>query len=215
MLLAFLAVGSIPAIAQEQQTEETHAHSESRKWKGIDVNTVIGHSEYGTVVDNDFATKGKTIFLYNVGTGRFIIEGGNWGMEGRLFHEDFGRPLYLMSDGFIRSGITEKQTKKYLFGCNVPGELHKQNNWNAWDQYSFTVMMDADHDQRLNGGWNFERVPGETGDTYTYYMYEIGKTGKRVYLGAAWGECHAKKWKDDFGNPRESNNVDDFYVLMD
>jgi len=217
LIILFLSNLSLCHMAAQGtgETEDTHAHSESRKWKGIDVNTVIGHSEYGTVEDIDFATKGKTIFLYNVGTGRFIIEGGNWGMEGRLFHEDFGRPLYLMSDGFIRSGITEKETKKYLFGCNVPGELHKQGNWNGWDQYSFTVMMDADQTQRLNGGWNFDRVPGETGDTYTYYMYEIGKTGKRVYLGAAWGECHAKKWKDDFGNPRESNDVDDFYVLMD
>ena len=183
------------AFAQEGQTEETHAHSESMKWKGIDVYTVIGHSEYGTAEDNDFATKAKTIFLYNVGTGRFIIEGGNWGMEGRLFHEDFGRPLYLTSDGYIRSGITEKSTKKYLFGCNVPKVFHTQQNWNNWNQYSFTVMMDADKSKREKG-WQFERVPGETGDTYTYYMYEE-KSNKKYFLGAAYGECHASAWKGD------------------
>lgn len=193
-LLAAL-FGQDYAFAQEGQTEETHAHSESKKWKGIDVYTVIGHSEYGTAEDNDFATKAKTIFLYNVGTGRFIIEGGNWGMEGRLFHEDFGRPLYLTSDGYIRSGITEKSTKKYLFGCNVPKVFHTQQNWNNWNQYSFTVMMDADKSKRTKG-WQFERVPGETGDTYTYYMYEE-KSDNKYFLGAAYGECHASAWKGD------------------
>ena len=71
--------------APEEQTEETFAHSTRRHWKGIDVTTVLNNP--------DFATNGKKIYLYNVGTDRFIIEGGNWGMEGRLFHEDFGRPV--------------------------------------------------------------------------------------------------------------------------
>ena len=190
MLLAFFAVGTIPAFAQEEQTEETHAHASSRKWKGIDVGTVIGQSQY--------ATTGKTIFLYNVGTGRFIIEGGNFGMEGRLFHEDFGRPLSLKSDGYILSGVKENENK-ILFGCNIPGVFHAQGNWTNWNQYSFTVMMDADKSKRTKG-WQFERVPGETGDTYTYYMYEEKKVNNKdvqYYLGAAYGECHAPAWKGD------------------
>ena len=116
--------------AQEQQTEDTHAHSESHKWKGIDVNTVLNNPEY--------ATNGKEIYLFNIGTGRFIIEGGNFGMEGRLFHEDFGRPLYLMYNsqnsqqqqpsGFIKSGITKIQMKSrglvampQVLSIRVPG----------------------------------------------------------------------------------------------
>lgn len=196
LMLMLSPVVCTSAFAQgEEQQEDTHAHASSRKWKGIDVSTVIGHSEYGYAEDNDFASKAKIIFLYNVGTGRFIIEGGNFGMEGRLFHEDFGRPLYLTSDGYIRSGITEKTTKKYLFGCNVPAAFHTQQNWNNWNQYSFTVMMDADKSKRTKG-WQFERVPGETGNTYTYYMYEE-KSNKKYFLGAAWGECHAAAWKGD------------------
>ena len=203
LMLMLSPVVCTSAFAQgEEQQEDTHAHASSRKWKGIDVSTVIGHSEYGYAEDNDFASKAKIIFLYNVGTGRFIIEGGNFGMEGRLFHEDFGRPLYLTSDGYIRSGITEKTTKKYLFGCNVPAVFHTQQNWNNWNQYSFTVMMDADKSKRTKG-WQFERVPGETGNTYTYYMYEE-KSNKKYFLGAAWGECHAAAWKGD-----------DVLVLMD
>lgn len=212
MLLAFLVVSSIPAIAQEQQTEDTHAHSASKKWKGIDKNTVIGNSQYDPILVDGKYTGGKTIFLYNVGTGRFIIEGGNWGMEGRLFHEDFGRPLYLFSDGFITSGIQENG-EKYLFGCNVPSVFHTQSTWTNWNQYSFTVMMDADKSKR-NKGWQFERVEtDENADTYTYYMYEE-KNNNRYYLGAAWGECHAEGWKDDFGNSRDSGDGKE-YVLMD
>ena len=90
ILLCLGLFSSGTVLAQDEPGEE------NIKWKGIDVTTVLNHSEY--------AKNGKEIYLYNVGTGRFIIEGGNWGMEGRLFHEDFGRPMYLLSNGFIRSG---------------------------------------------------------------------------------------------------------------
>ena len=208
MLLAFLVVGSIPAIAQEQQTEETHAHASSLKWKGLDVDTVIGKSKYDPLPGENYNppvnkypfNNGKKFFLYNVGTGRFVIEGGNYGMEGRLFHETFGRPLYLFSDGFIISGIKEENNnQKFIFGCNVPGELHSNGSWDNWGTYSFTIMMDADRSKRkVNNkyqGWKFKRVETDANaDTHTYYMYEE-KNGKKYYLGAAYGECHADKWK--------------------
>ncbi len=216
ILIVLMAImfGQGVMFAQEGgQTEDTHAHSESHKWKGIDVNnTVIGNDDYAPnpgsyknytpYIDKYPFNKGKTIFLYNVGTGKFLIEGGNFGMEGRLFHEDFGRPLYLFSDGYILSGIKEKvddKSTKFIFGCNVPGVFHSQSNWTNWNQYSFTIMMDADLSRRSKG-WQFQRVPGETGDTYTYYMYEekrVNNKDVQYYLGAAWGECHAPAWKGD------------------
>ena len=167
-------------VAQEtEETEDTHAHASSFKWKGIDVDTVKNNPRYAPLAANNSISsypfdRGKTIFLFNVGTGRFIIEGGNFGMEGRLFHETFGRPLYLFSDGYILSGILENNNAKFLFGCNVPKVFHTQQTWDNWNQYSFTVMMDADKSKRTKG-WQFERVPGETGDTHTYYMYERQK----------------------------------------
>ena len=191
LLASFLHTDML--FAQEEQTEDTHAHSESHKWKGIEVKTVLGQNQY--------KNKGKTIYLFNVGTGRFIIEGGNYGMEGRLFHEDFGRPMELMSNGLIKSGITEKGTNvdKSVFGCNASGPFHDQP-WSAWNQYSFAIMMDASKSKR--NGWVFERVEDESNtDTYTYYMYETSKkdgyTDNKYYLGAAWGECHAEAWKGD------------------
>ena len=116
----FLSILPLCKLAAQEQTEDTHAHASSLKWKGIDVSTVIGNDNYKPNEggnSNSISTypfnKGKTIFLYNVGTGRFIIEGGNFGMEGRLFHETFGRPLYLFSDGYILSGIQENNNQKF------------------------------------------------------------------------------------------------------
>lgn len=191
LIILFLSNLSLCYMAAQgtEETEDTHAHSSSFKWKGIDVSTVIGHSEY--------ATTGKKILLYNVGTGRFIIEGGNYGMEGRLFHETFGRPLSLLSNGFILSGVEESTSggNKVLFGCNNP--VFSGANWKQWNDYSFSIMMDARKSTRKHkdAGWKFERVPGETGDTYTYYMYEKDKNDLIYYLGAAYGECHAENWK--------------------
>ena len=202
ILLFLIAIlfGQTTAFAQEEQTEETHAHSSSFHWKGIDVSTVLGNSAYspnksGSNSINDYPfSKGKVIFLYNVGTGKFIIEGGNYGMEGRLFHETFGRPLYLYSDGYILSGILENNNAKFIFGCNVPGGVFHQQSWSSWDQYSFTIMMDADKSKRTKG-WQFQRVETDANaDTHTYYMWE-DKGGKQYYLGAAWGECDAAAWK--------------------
>ncbi len=202
LMLMLSPVVCTSAFAQgEEQQEDTHAHASSFKWKGINKDDVIGNSQYdplpGTFtnpIDNYPFERGKTIFLYNVGTGRFIIEGGNYGMEGRLFHETFGRPLYLFSDGYILSGVREN-TNKIIFGCNVPGPFHDKG-WGLWDQYSFTIMMDADKSKRTKG-WLFERVETDpNADTYTYYMYE-DRYGKQYYLGAAYGECHASAWKGD------------------
>ena len=216
LLLCLGLFSSGTVLAQDESGEEeqvkpqkTHAQSESMKWKGIDVNTVLGNDQYAPNSGENYNpplnkyypfSKGKTIFLYNVGTGKFIIEGGNFGMEGRLFHETFGRPLYLYSDGFILSGIKEENNnQKFIFGCNVPKVFHSQD-WDKWGEYSFTIMMDADRGQRKDGnnvyhGWNFQRVEGETGDTYTYYMYEE-KNNKKYFLGAAYGECKASAWKE-------------------
>lgn len=65
---------------------QTHADATSQKWKGIDVNTVLGNSAY---TDNNTLEQGFPFLLYNVGTGRFIMQGGDWAMEGRLFFSDF------------------------------------------------------------------------------------------------------------------------------
>ena len=203
LLSACLKVEYLHAQEGQPQTIDLRSY-----WKGLDVDTILNNSKY--------ATQGKKFYLYNVGTGRFIIEGGNWGMEGRLFHEDFGRPLYLLSDGYINSGITEETNGyKHVFGCNVPGVSKKSARWiRDYDKYSFTVLMDVY--QKDLAKWQF--LPVETSDgTNTYYIYEYmdhmptmtnvageryeadgsGKTN--YYLGAAYGECHVTQQDNQDG----------------
>lgn len=169
-------------MAQSEQT--THAHSKSRLWKGFDVLSLLENP------DSYFTSNGKRVYLYNVGTGRFMIEGGDWGMEGRLFYEDFGRQMVLTSTAKLKSEITENTDENLqVLVCNVPG-VTKGNSWADYTAYAFTTVMDG---AIANGTWNFERVEGETGDTYTYYMYtqpkgKDNKNTKKFYLGAAYGE---------------------------
>ena len=193
LLASCLHIGNL--YAQEGQTDQPRGWM----WKGFDVTEVIDNSQY--------ATSGKRFYLYNMGTGRFIIEGGNWGMEGRLFHEDFGRPLFLMSDGYMNSGITEEyNNQKHVFGCNVPSVSKSRAQWirDYW-KFSFTCLMDV-HRGNL-APWTFQRVETDPeADTYTYYIWENmkkmptmpgyqseGSDNTNYYLGAAYGECHTPK----------------------
>ena len=173
------------------QNRLTHAQAASRKWKGFDVTNVLGDSQY--------ADNGKRFYLYNIGTGRFIIDGGNWGMEGRLFYETFGRTMFLYSDAHINAGITEKAASKNCF-CVRPPEPFGINWANdTYNKSSLTTLMDGDSTKMNSQKWVFERVEGETGDTCTYYMYQQCSTNFRsryydknskFYLGVAYGECH-------------------------
>ena len=138
-------------------------------------------------------TTGKTVFLYNVGTGRFLVHGGDWGTQARLFNEDYGKSMTpTLSSGryILKTGVNTGEAA--VLGCNVPqitsGHAWKGNN----DQETFTILMDANENYSgTNGvsgqrGWNFIRV-GEGDGTFTYYMYET-LNGTNYWLGAAYGE---------------------------
>lgn len=170
---------------------QTRADVMSQRWKGVSVDTIIGNSKYEDTVGSP---KGFPFLLYNIGTGRFVIQGGDWAMEGRLFYSDFGRTLYLCNNGRINSGITEEnisETKNSF--CVRPPEPFGKNWSTDYPEYNFTTLMDGSIQKNgYNQQWNFERVEGETGDTCTYYMYQTWSKapGVRYYLGAAYGECH-------------------------
>lgn len=202
-ILLAVCLNTARLYAQDGQNAQTQTQTLRSLWKGINLDEVLA--------DPSIATEGKKFYLYNVGTGCFIIEGGNWGMEGRLFHEDFGRPMYLkvfngvprIQNGlYILSGITEEYSNyKRTFGCNVPGVSKSNGQWiRDYNKYSFTVLMDVY--QIDLAPWTYQRVESE-GDTYTYYLWETmnkmptmpgytseGSGTTNYYLGAAYGECH-------------------------
>ena len=211
ILIVLMAVifGQGGMFAQEGgQTTQTHAEATSQKWKGIDVNTV--HN--GNYPDDNTIESGYPFLLYNVGTGRFIMQGGDWAMEGRLFFSDFGRQMYLYSNGRINAGITESATATKNSFCARPPEPTGRK-WENITELNLTTLMDGDATwANYPMTWNFERVEAASNtETYTYYMYQTSKSlykinapnastgstyhnkqydGKNFFLGAAWGECH-------------------------
>ena len=183
-LLTFVHIGGIKA--------QTHAEATSQKWKGIDVSTIIGNDAYP---DDNSLEHGFPFLLYNVGTGRFVIQGGDWAMEGRLFFPDFGRKMYLYNNGRINAGITESTAAtKNSFCARPPEPFGKTWSDQNYKTINLTTLMDGSNQSKYKMTWTFERVEDASNtETYTYYMYQVwtGKTPNvKYYLGAAWGECH-------------------------
>ena len=181
---------------------QTHAEATSQQWKGLDVSTVLGNSAYAEQADQ--TQGGYPILLYNVGTGCFVIQGGDWGIEGRLFHRDFGRVMRLYSSGRINSGVTESNLSdtKNSYGVNVYG-VTKGNGWQDVNKYCGTTIMDAPkYTNNQMRHWDFDRVEDSSNtDTYTYYIHETikDKSGNNhtYNLGAAYGEWHDASGKGD------------------
>ena len=204
ILIVLMAV----ILGQGVMFAQTHADATSQKWHGIDVSTVIGNSAY---TDDNTLEHGYPFLLYNVGTGRFIMQGGDWAMEGRLFFSDFGRTMYLYSNGRINAAITESATASKNSFCARPpepfGKTWSDANYNT---INLTTLMDGSNQNNYKMTWFFERVVDpDNPETFTYYMYQTSTSanpytinapgssyngqryaGKNFYLGAAWGECH-------------------------
>ncbi len=176
---------------------QTHADATSQKWKGIDVNDVLN----GNYPDDNTLESGYPFLLYNVGTGHFIMQGGDWAMEGRLFFSDFGRTMYLYNNGRINAAITESANVNKNSFCARPPEPFGKNWSDAnYNTINLTTLMDGSvqpdkgEPKVYDMTWKFQRVedPSDT-ETYTYYMYMVWTKptpNKKYYLGAAWGECH-------------------------
>ena len=190
--LLYLLASPNYVLGQETSGEQptaTHAEATSQKWKGIDVSTVLT----GNYPDDNTLASGYPFLLYNVGTGCFIMQGGDWAMEGRLFFSDFGRQMYLYKNGRINAGITEKTATKNSFCVRPPEPFGKDWSNNNYNTINLTTLMDGPINQaNYSMNWNFQRVedPSNT-ETYTYYMYQVWtKNNTKYFLGAAWGECH-------------------------
>ena len=132
-------------------------------------------------------------------------------MEGRLFFSDFGRQMYLYSNGRINAAITESaNVNKNSFCARPPEPFSKSWKDTDYSTANLTTLMDGSNQGSYKMTWTFKRVEDESNtETYTYYMYQTTTqsnpytinapgssyngqryAGKNFYLGAAWGECH-------------------------
>lgn len=179
----------------------------------------------GTNVDN--LTNGTKIYLYNVGTGRFVVHGGDWGTQARLFDETYGKLLTYYKSGNtvqIRTGV--ETTQNAVLGCNVP-RITAQQGWNDTSDggvtQTLTVIMDAHGDysgsNNNRGTRSLTFVPvTETGsDIFTYYIYEtLGSNSvtnyynrnTNFYIGAAYGENGSDVAYATENNPTGAHDLD-------
>lgn len=166
-----------------QQT--VSAQSTTTRWKGADVDTL----------------KSTTGFLlYNVGTGKFVMQGGNWGTHGMLLFQDFGAAMKSTTVNGRRIIYSGAQNAQYnnsnCFGVNYP-KISSNSNWGDANQ-AFGLIFEASYNEQKqspnhNRSWTFTRVEtDENADTYTYYLTETinntsNNTNVTCYVGAVNG----------------------------
>lgn len=175
-VLAAAGFAAMPFTSYAQTSDQPSA----MRWKGADV----------TTLNEDF-------LLYNVGTGKFMIAGGGWGIQGMMLYQDFGTIMGLVSKGndtyVIKSNVENAgyENAKYL-GINYPG----YTSAGTWGDYNtFGPIMEAqisgtDHGS-YDRAWTFERVGGLE-DNFVYNMKETltntSQSDLELYMGASYGE---------------------------
>lgn len=176
-VLAAAGFAAMPFTSYAQTSDRPSA----MRWKGADVTTL-----------------NEEFLLYNVGTGKFMIAGGGWGIQGMMLYQDFGTMMGLVSKGnntyVINSNIenVDHENAKYL-GINYPGYT-SAGKWG--DSNTFAPIMEAQINGTYNGlrydrAWTFERVEGLK-DNFVYNMKETLtrtlKSDLELYMGASYGE---------------------------
>lgn len=176
-VIAAAALAAVPLTSSAQTSD----HPSGIRWKGADV----------TILNEDF-------LLYNVGTGKFMIASGGWGIQGMVLYQDFGTMMGLVSKGkdtyVIKSNVDnlEYSNAKYM-GINYP-DYTSGGKWG--DHNTFGPIMEAQikgTDQTsYDRAWTFERVEGIE-NNYVYNMKEtLTNTSQssdlELYMGASYGE---------------------------
>lgn len=176
-VLAAAGFAAMPFTSYAQTSDRPSA----MRWKGADVTTL-----------------NEEFLLYNVGTGKFMIAGGGWGIQGMMLYQDFGTMMGLVSKGnntyVIKSNIENvgHENAKYL-GINYP-RYTSAGKWG--DSNTLGPIMEAQINGTYNGlrydrAWTFERVEGLK-DNFVYNMKETltqtWKSDLELYMGASYGE---------------------------
>lgn len=176
-VLAVVGFAAMPFTSYAQTSDQPSA----MRWKGADVTTL-----------------NEEFLLYNVGTGKFMIAGGGWGIQGMMLYQDFGTMMSLVRNAnntyVIKSNVENAgyENAKYL-GINYPGYT-SAGKWG--DSNTFGPIMETQINGTYNGlrydrVWTFERVEGLK-DNFVYNMKETLtrtlKSDLELYMGASYGE---------------------------
>ena len=176
-VLAVVGFAAMPFTSYAQTSDQPSA----MRWKGADVTTL-----------------NEEFLLYNVGTGKFMIAGGGWGIQGMMLYQDFGTMMSLVSKGndtyVIKSNVENAgyENAKYL-GINYPGytSAGKWGDSNTFGPIIETQINGTYNGLRYDRVWTFERVEGLK-DNFVYNMKETLtrtlKSDLELYMGASYGE---------------------------
>ena len=182
--LAVFAVASI-AINANALADNNQANDDLSGITSVD--QLVGISQEDLEKQQIIVTKGQEdnltfptdyaqhFFLYNVKTGRFLNVGGYWGTHVSL--KEFGEPLAIVKGNHTLSGKTffklimemDGTEGKYVGWYGTPGDKNKD----AADIGVFVDRWFADV-----FGWQLEKVPNDTQNTYKLYTYTRKSSGK-------------------------------------
>lgn len=176
-VLAAAGFAAMPFTSYAQTSDRPSA----MRWKGADVTTL-----------------NEEFLLYNVGTGKFMIAGGGWGVQGMMLYQDFGTMMSLVHNDnntyVIKSNVENAgyENAKYL-GINYPGytSAGKWGDSNTLGPIMETQINGTYNGLRYDRVWTFERVEGLK-DNFVYNMKETLtrtlKSDLELYMGASYGE---------------------------
>lgn len=154
--VAVFAVASIAtsSFAQTQEGEQPVING-VEDFKGL---TLADLEKASTSTNFSFADKAKVLFLYNVGTGKFLNVGGYWGTCAGL--HDYGKALWVDYDGSkFKFTVNNNNDTGNILGL-VLGNSETDNG----------VFVDRGHssDEALTN-WTIEAVPNDAHNTVKIY----------------------------------------------
>lgn len=149
IMLQGLLLSAVPALSMAQGQDADH------HWVGNSISDFIGSGD----------TDMSTVYLYNVGTGKYLNIGSNWGTSVSAYN--VGMPIILTqnADGtYLIQGSLATSDGKYLGFPNPPSTPSAQNKPD-WDRvYSDRTTGNA------NAKWTIQETAGGS-KTYTLYCY--------------------------------------------
>ena len=157
------------------------------QWKGVDA----------SILDDK-----STVYLFNVGTGKFVIHGNRWGTQAILRFPDLGTGFKVTNNGSTYlfdseiSNSSEYKTGNYL-SLVLKGHGSDSDNSSDWGYY-----MDRNADYRFT----LTRVEG-TADNM--YVYKLSQTLDKTYYMTA----NADGTTIDY-SPTEPTRAAGYWVLV-
>lgn len=153
------------------------------RWKGATIESINAATEKKNSNGNTtgyIANEGTKFLLYNVGTGKFLTCGGNYGVQAKLLYRDFGTVLqmgYSTADttksdvtgnsvpNLIYTGVSgvaeghKDDDHPFAFGVNYPGLSGKYDSDNSYGDYwrdasaTYGPIMNARPESDVAGSW--------------------------------------------------------------